>query len=194
MSCVSGRPDGGEKPASRRRLACALWTPKERAEQRRIIEDYLVWGWTYQFTENASALVVRPAWRSYSEKDPRYVEADLFEDEEARLAARALTWFRKYLSFLANEPRGSRHREKFETFVLWLNCRAHRAGHPNFNSIWDERADGDRKLARKLKRQAYRRVERAIRIVKLGLFADGVVLEPLPAYIRKKLHPHRSEC
>src|SRR4051812_29464012 len=119
MCCVSGRPDGGKKPASRGRLARALWTPQERARQRRIIEDHLVWGWSYQFQENAAALVVRPPWRLRQEIDPAFVEANCFDDEEARLAAHALTWFRRYLAPFANEPRGSRHREKYETLLLW---------------------------------------------------------------------------
>jgi len=185
MTCACGsRPES--KPTNRARTARILWTPEERRRLRRIIEERLVHGWSYQFEQQASALVVKPAWRLKPTERQKYVEAEDFLCDEARLAADSLTWFRRFLAPLANAPRGSRLREKYETFLLWLNCRANRAGHPSFNSIWEERAGGDVKLARKLKRKAYRRVERAIRIIKLGLFLAGETPEPLPKSIRSR--------
>lgn len=199
MSCVSGLPPGAGTPASRARLSRVLWTAEERKRQRKIIEERLIDAWAWKSQSDAVVnpkkpwllesgegvmVVVKPPWRPTPGPGPHYSEPALGADERARLAVEALTWVRRYLLPLASAPRGSRHREKWETLQLWLNCRAHRPGHPSFNSVWHERAHGDRTLERKLKRCAYRRVERAIRMVKLGLFADGVVVEPLPP--RKK--------
>jgi len=191
MSCTGGDLLGKCRLIRRERTARLLWTAEQRAEQRVLIEERLVHAWSYQFQENASAMVVRPAWRLRPGLRQNYVEPELLGDQEAELAIEALTWFRRFLAPLAQEKRGTRFREKYETLLLWLNCRAHREGHPPFNAIWEARAAGDVKLARKLKRQAYRRVERAIRIIKLGLFAEGITVEPLPPEIKKRINRRR---
>jgi len=198
MSCVSGQP-ANCKPTGRRALALALWTPEERARQRRVIEERLVdaWAWKAQvgalrdperpwrlLEGNGVTVVVKPPWQPSPGAGPHYSQPALDADERDRLAIEALTWLRRYLKPLAQSPRGSRPREKWETFQLWLNCRAHRPGYPTFDAVWRERAGGDKTLYRKLSRRAYRRVERAIRLVKLGLFTEGVTPEPLPR--RKK--------
>jgi hypothetical protein len=208
MSCAGGKLDGDCRPLKRARTACILWTAEERAKQRRIIEERLIHAWGYQFStqlprdpdkpwrllsdpKRSSPMAVQPAWRLSPSLGQSYVEPDLLGDEEARLAIEALTWFRRFLAPLANEPRGTRLREKYETLLLWLNCRARRPGHPTFNSTIEERAGGNKRTYEKLKRQAYRRVERAIRLIKLGLFAEGVSVEPLPPHLKKHVHRRR---
>lgn len=199
MSCVSGRPSGGEKPASRSKLAHALWTDEERARQRCIIEERLLHAFAFQFLERAEkAMVVAPPWRSRHGDGPYYVEPVVSGDEELEMAAEALGWIRRYLSPLANAPltkpngqrnrTGERQRAKYRVFVEWLRYRTHQPGcEGSFAHMLEERAGGgaETKEARRLKRKAYRQVEKVIRVLKIGLYAEGVVVTPLPDRFRK---------
>lgn len=202
MNCVRGGPLAECKPTSRGRIARALWTAEERARQRHILEERLIdaWAWKAQvgavrdperpwrlLEGDGVVLVVKPPWRAKHGSGPHYSEPSLEMEERGRLAIEALTWIRRWLKPMAQAPRGSREREKWENFQLWLNYRTHRLGfEDSFNHHFESKAGGNVKLARKLKRAAYRKVERALRVVKLGLFADGTTLEPLPGDIKNK--------
>jgi hypothetical protein len=106
----------------------------------------------------------------------------------SQLAAEAATWPRLYLrpAFHA----GTIDDRDMSDFGLWLSARTGMTGE-SLNAILTARAEASPKTEAAYRRMFWRRVNRCVRVIKLGLVLAGQYVHPVPEAEKsgKKLRP-----
>lgn len=95
----------------------------------------------------------------------------------ARLAAEAASWPRQYLRPAFQE--GRLDDRDMSDFGLWLSARTGMTGE-SLNQILTARAEASPKSEAAYRRMFWRRVNKCVRVIKLGLVLAGTYIHPPP--------------